>query len=221
MKFRKGDSTKQAILDHAVRLASAIGLEGLSIGSLASDLKLSKSGLFAHFKSKEALQVQVLEASAARFTERVVRPALVEPRGEKRVRALFDRWLAWGLAPGDEGGCVFVQAAAELDDRPGPARDRLVELQRNWIEILATIAGHGVEAKAFRPDLDPRAFAQELYGIMLSLHYFVRLLGDEAAVERARANFSALLARSRVPSSPSSRPASSRSRPRKTQRSSV
>src|SRR3954470_4749744 len=121
--MRKGEATRQAILDHAAAQASRIGLRGLSIGQLAEELALSKSGLFAHFQSKEALQVQVLEHAAANFVDRVVRPALAAPRGIPRLRALFEGWLAWGDS--QASGCIFVAAAAELDDQPGPARDRL------------------------------------------------------------------------------------------------
>lgn len=118
--MRKGELTHQTILETAVRLASRVGLHGLSIGGLAEELSLSKSGLFAHFKSKTELQVQVLEAATAAFTERVIRPALGQPRGEPRVRALFDGWLTWDRDKYLEGGCIFVAAAAELDDVPGP-----------------------------------------------------------------------------------------------------
>ena len=125
--MRKGELTRQSIVEHAAGLASRIGLGGITIGALAGDLDLSKSGLFAHFRSKEALQLQVLEHAAARFTELVIRPALAAPRGEPRLRALFDRWRRWPEASGLPGGCLFVQAAVELDDQPGPARDQLVQ----------------------------------------------------------------------------------------------
>ena len=122
--MRKGEQTREAILVHALRLATRVGFEGLTIGQLADDLKLSKSGLFAHFKSKENLQLQVPEMASRRFVDAVVKPALAAPRGEARVRALFERWLAWETSPSLPGGCPFVAAATELDDRPGPARDR-------------------------------------------------------------------------------------------------
>ena len=124
-------------MDRAIELARRVGLEGLTIGRLADDLDLSKSGLFAHFRSKEALQVQVLDGAAARFVAMVLEPAVKAPRGEPRMRMLFERWLDWERRP---GGCVFVQAAADLDDRDGPARDRLVELQRQWLDAIATTA---------------------------------------------------------------------------------
>ena len=188
----KGDRTRTAILDRAAGLASQVGLTGVTIGFLADDLRLSKSGLFAHFRSKEALQIQVLEHAARQFVERVVRPALREPRGEPRVRALFEGWLAWDTA-GAPGGCVFAQAAAELDDRAGPVRDRLVELQRQWIGVLTASIELGVAAGRLRAGTDAEQFAQDMYGVMLAFHHAWRLLGDPRAETRARRAFDALL----------------------------
>ena len=128
--MRKGEATRQGILRHAVRLGSRIGLSGLTIGRLADDLRLSKSGVFSHFRSKEALQKETIRFAASIFRESVIRPALREPRGEARVRALFERWLEWPKRDPLRGGCFFVAAASELDDRPGTLRDLLVELSR-------------------------------------------------------------------------------------------
>jgi AcrR family transcriptional regulator len=190
--MRKGDATRHAILDRATSLASEVGLTGLTIGYLADELELSKSGLFAHFQSKEALQIQVLEHAAASFTDVVVRPALAEPRGIPRLRALFERWLAWDT--GLPGGCVFVAAASELDDRPGTVRDRLVELQRQWIDVITTSFRKAVAEGHVVADADPAQFAQDLYGIMLARHHHSRLLNDRASTRRARHAFDALLA---------------------------
>jgi len=193
----KGDTTRQIILTHAAGLASQVGLTGLTIGALADDLKLSKSGLFAHFRSKEALQIQVLDHASARFVEQVIRPALRQPRGEPRMRALFERWLGWEQAEALPGGCVFVAAATELDDRPGPVRARLVELQRQWLEVIATSFRKGVEEGRFRAAADPEQFAQDLYGVMLAFHHHARLLADPRAESRARRSFETLLAAAR------------------------
>jgi AcrR family transcriptional regulator len=193
----KGDQTRQAILDRAVGLASAVGLEGLTIGRLAGDLELSKSGIFAHFQSKEALQVQVLEAAAARFVEVVLKPALQAPRGEPRVRALFERWLAWPKAVPQPGGCLFVAASIELDDKPGPARDLLVKLQQDWLDVLAVAVRTAIAEGHFRKSTDAEQFAFELYGTMLMCHQAMRLLRDPKAVARARKAFENLLMRSR------------------------
>ena len=192
--MNKGARTRHQILDHAAQLASQVGVGGLTIGTLADDLHLSKSGLFRHFQSKEALQVAALDHAAERFTDYVVRPALREPRGEPRMRAIFERWLAWDREGVMPGGCIFVAAAAEYDDQPGAVRDRLVALQLQWVDVLEQSFRKGVEAGAFSPVADPAQFAQDLYGIMLACHHHSRLLGDAAAESRARRAFDALLA---------------------------
>jgi AcrR family transcriptional regulator len=191
--MKKGLLTRQHILAHAASLASRIGLSGLSIGLLSEELVLSKSGLFAHFKSKEQLQLEVLEYAAGQFVEVVLRPALAATRGEPRVRTLFDGWLQWPRRSGLSGGCIFVSAASELDDQPGPVRDRLVELQRDWMETLANTILSGIKEGHFRSDADPEQFAQDLYGIMLACQHANRLLADPKAAERARRAFEALL----------------------------
>jgi AcrR family transcriptional regulator len=191
--LRKGQDTRQIILGHAASLASRIGLSGLTIGALAEELKLSKSGLFAHFKSKEQLQLEVLDYAAGRFVEVVLKPALAAPRGEPRVRTLFEGWLHWPVRSGLVGGCIFVSAASELDDQPGPIRDRLVELQKDWMETMANTINSGINEGHFRSDADPEQFAQDLYGVMLALHHAHRLLRDPKSTERARRSFEAIL----------------------------
>ncbi|HEX7182344.1 MAG TPA: TetR/AcrR family transcriptional regulator [Thermoanaerobaculia bacterium] len=194
----KGEATRDAILERALSMASQTGLEGLTLGSLAKEAGLSKSGLFAHFQSKEQLQLDVLGTAVARFIETVIAPALREPRGEPRVRALFERWLQWEDAPFLPGGCPFVALANELDDRPGPVRERLVGYQRDWLQALATAARIAVDEGHFRADLDAEQLAFNLYAIILSYHHFSRLLRDPAAETRARRAFEALLAASRA-----------------------
>jgi AcrR family transcriptional regulator len=200
--MRKGELTHQAILERAVRLASRVGLQGLSIGGLADELNLSKSGLFAHFRSKASLQVEILDTAMALFSERVVRPALVQPRGEPRVRALFNGWLGdWARSAVLEDGCLFVASAAELDDVPGPARDRLVQGQKDWLDCLAQAARIAVAERHFRKDTDVEQFAHDEYAVMLGYHHAARLLKDPKAEARARRAFEALLAAARVPRS--------------------
>jgi AcrR family transcriptional regulator len=193
----KGAATRQTVLEHAARVASQVGLDGLTIGRLAGDLELSKSGLFAHFRSKEALQVQVIEYAAERFVETVLRPALRAPRGEPRVRALFERWFDWSRTGAGSSGCIFVALAAELDDRPGAARDRLVQTQKDWLEFLANAFRIGIEEGHFREGADPEQFAHDLYGIMLAQHHASRLLRDPRARDRAHRAFEALLSAAR------------------------
>ena len=192
-RLTKGQTTRHAILERAVRLATQTGLEGLTIGRLATDLGLSKSGLFAHFRSKEALQIQVLDAAAERFVDEVVKPAVRKPRGEPRLAALFERWLTWAKSNSGPGGCLFVAAAAELDDRPGPVRERLVALQKGWLDTMAIVYRTGVEERHFRRDVAPDQFAYDLYSVMLGFHHALRLLRDPHADERANAAFERLL----------------------------
>jgi len=194
----KGEATRQAILERAAAQASRVGLEGLSIGALAEELGLSKSGLFAHFGSKEALQVQVLEHAAERFTRLVIEPALKAPRGERRVRALFERWMGWPRASGMPGGCFFIAVSTELDDRPGSARDALVKQQKDWLELLAGVVRTAIAERDFRKDVDPEQVAFELYGIMLVYHLAVRLLEDPEADARAHRALEETLARARA-----------------------
>lgn len=196
----KGAETRSTILDEALAAASRIGLEGLSIGALARQVGMSKSGLFAHFESKEELQLQVLEASVERFVEQVVAPALRAPRGEPRIRALFERWLVWDDDPAMPGGCVFMQLANEQDARPGPLRDRLAAAQADWLDALSTAARIAVEEGHFRADLGLRQFAYDLYSVLLAYHHFHRLLRDPEAEIRARRAFGRLLADCRTPS---------------------
>ena len=190
--------TRQAVLDEATRIASRVGLDGLTIGSLARQTQLSKSGLFAHFRSKESLQLQVLEHAAAHFLDVVVRPALEAPRGEPRLRELFERWLAWA-ANALPGGCLFVAAGTEFDDQPGPVRDCLVRGQRDWMETISHVFRTGVAEGHFRPDADPDQFAQDVHGVLLAYHHASRLLGDPNAQMRARRAFDTLLAAVRRP----------------------
>jgi AcrR family transcriptional regulator len=196
---KKGETTRHTILEHAAGLATQIGLEGITIGRLAEDLSLSKSGLFAHFQSKEALQLQVMEFAASRFVDAVVKTALRAPRGEPRVRALFDHWLAWPQRSGLPGGCFFVAASVELDDRPGPVRERLVRMQRDWLDTLAQAVRIAVSEGHFQKDVDPDQLAYEMYGIMLVTHHATRLLQDGTAGARAREAFERLLASARGP----------------------
>jgi AcrR family transcriptional regulator len=193
IEVTKGDDTRQAILAQALPLASEVGLSGVSIGALADRVKMSKSGLFAHFSSRDNLEVAILDEAARRFVELVVVPALREKRGEPRVRALFDRWLGWARQGFMPGGCIFIAAAVELDDKPGPARDKLVATQKDWLATLAGAARIAIEEGHFRPDLDPDQVAFEMYAIAYGFHTLSRLLQDSTSERRARASFERLL----------------------------
>ena len=197
MTMAKGEETRDRILQHALAIAGEVGFECLSIGELAKAVDMSKSGLFAHFDSKEDLQVQALAAASRSFLDNVITPSLREPRGEPRIRALFERWMTWEEGRITPGGCPFVTASWEYDDRPGPVRDAVVAAQRDWVDTVSTAARIAVEEGHFRDDLDTQQFAFSLYGIFLSFHLYYRLLRDPEARQRARNEFEQLLQSSR------------------------
>ena len=189
----KGVITRERILEQALRDASLVGLDGLSLGKLADEVEMSKSGIFAHFGSKEELQKQVLAAAAEKFGDIVVKPALTAPRGIPRVRAMFEGWLRWERDVSVPGGCVFTHAAVELDDRPGPVRDDLAVWQRTWRDMLARAAAIAVQEKHFRKDLDTQQFAFRLMGIIFVYYNSKRLLEDPKAEAHTRAAFEDLV----------------------------
>ena len=186
-KGTKGPATRGRIVEAALRVASVDGIEGISLGRVAADVGMSKSGLFAHFTSKEQLQIDVIQAAATRFAEVVVAPALAQTRGEPRVRALFERWLGWEREL--PGGCVFMHAIVELDDHPGPARDALVASQRQWLATIARAVQLAIAEGHFRPDVDAEQFAFQAYGLVLGFYHARRLLEDPRADSRVRRAF--------------------------------
>ena len=193
----KGTATRDRIVERAFSIATVDGLDGLTLGRLADDVGMSKSGLFAHFRSKEELDLAILDAAVAKFTELVVKPALAAPRGEPRVRALFDGWLSWDRHKTLPGGCIFVQLGAELDAHPGPPRDAYVDTQRRWIELLAGAARIAIDENHFRRDLDVELFALQFHGVFLSYSHAKRVLREKRAEEFAQLAFESLLAGAR------------------------
>ena len=193
----KGNDTRSRIVETALRAASVEGIGGITLGKVAADVGMSKSGLFAHFDSKETLQVDILATAAKKFGTVVVAPALKAPRGEPRLRALFERWLEWEQHESLPGGCVFMHASAELDDHPGPARDALVRHQRQWLEMLAKAVRLTIEAGHFRSGLDPDLFAFQMYGIVMSYYHAARLFRNPGAKAMAERSFDALVVASR------------------------
>jgi AcrR family transcriptional regulator len=188
----KGDETRAAILDVAINIASTKGFAGLTIGTLAESTDMSKSGLFAHFKSKEQLELQTLERARERFVDVVVRPSLSASRGEKRVRALLENWLRWA-DDALSGGCLFIGAAAELDDQPGALRDLLVRNEQDWLDVIANVAATAVAEGDFDADTDVEQFAYDVHGVTLAYHHHSRLMRDPRAAERAESAFESLL----------------------------
>jgi len=195
----KGEDTRSAVLGQALALASEVGFEGVTIGKLAETVGMSKSGLFAHFSSKENLQVAILDEAVARFVQLVVGPALKKPRGEPRFLALLDNWMEWSRADFLPGGCIFVVAGVELDDRPGIARDRYVSAQKDWLGTLATAARIAIDERHFRSDLDTEQLAYEVLSIAYGYHFLRRIDDPARAEKRARRAFERLVEDARAP----------------------
>lgn len=190
--MRKGELTRAAIVDAALELASRGGLEGLTIGSLAERMQMSKSGVFAHFGSREDLQIAVLEEYERRFVDDVLVPALQERRGLPRLKAIFQRWLDRTAIEAAQG-CIWVSGATEYDDRPGAVRDELVSMVRSWQRELVRAIQQAIEAGDLRADADPAELVFELYGVILVLHHDARLLKSPNATARARRAYERLL----------------------------
>lgn len=186
--LHKGRQTRAAILDAALGLASHMGLEGLSIGALAEVTQMSKSGVFAHFGSREELQISVVRHYHTRFEEEVFFPAIAEERGLPRLRALFDRWVR-RVSVELDSGCIYISGAVEFDDRPGPVRDALAQMVRTWHAALQRAIEQAVEKGHLRVDTDPTQLLFEVHGLILALHHDARFLRIPGAPDRARAGF--------------------------------
>ena len=163
--MKKGDQTKQKILDKGFEKASELGLECLSIGGLAKETQMSKSGLFAHFQSKENLQLAVLAHAGDVFRQEVIIPALKVRAGIPRIKSIMAKWIEWTLKL--SGGCIFVAAAAEYSDRPGKIQDLVRQQHDDWIHCLERVGESAVRAGDFRPDIECTTFAFQLYSPIL------------------------------------------------------
>ncbi|TSE25225.1 HTH-type transcriptional regulator RutR [Tepidimonas sediminis] len=190
----KGQQTKAAIIDAALGLASHVGLEGLSIGAIAELMGMSKSGVFAHFGSREELQIAVVREYHARFERDVFRPALSAPRGLPRLRALFDHWMRQTSLEIDSG-CIYISGAVEFDDRPGAVRDALVDTVNTWQAAVRKAVQLAIDEGHLRADADPAQVAFEIHGLILALHYEARFLRHPDSLQRARTGFDNLIAR--------------------------
>jgi AcrR family transcriptional regulator len=192
-RSRKGDLTRAAIVGAALTIARRDGLEGLTIGVLAERLSMSKSGVFAHFGSREDLQLAVLREYAERFVDIVLRPAVRAARGLPRLRAIVDRWLAL-LAEEIEAGCILIGGASEYDDRPGPLHDALAAIVMSWKAELLRALEQARQCGDLRPDTDCEQMVFEIYGLMLMLHQDARLLRGKDSMQRARGGLQRLFA---------------------------
>jgi AcrR family transcriptional regulator len=179
--------TRGTILRRAFDLASAEGLEGLTVGRLADELEMSKSGLFAHFGSKEELQLATVETARQIFIDQITRPALAAPRGMPRLWSLIDRWLAYVEHRAIEGGCFFTAASFEFDSRPGPVRDRIAEIMREWIGVLARAVEQAQQAGHIEATVDATSLAFEIQSTAMGGHWASQLLDDRESYTRSRA----------------------------------
>jgi len=198
----KGERTREGILRVAVDLASVEGLEGLSIGRLADELKMSKSGLFAHFGSKQELQVATVEMAREIFKEHVIGPALEQPPGMPRLWHLCDRWLNHVEAKVFAGGCFFTAASFEFDSRPGPVRDVIVDAMQQWLTTLTRAVEEAKRAKHMKGDVNAGEFALEIYSMAVGSHWAQQLLGQEKALANARGMILARIRSEATPNCP-------------------
>ncbi len=195
----KGGRTRAEIIDKAFLLAGEIGLENVTLGTLAGETGLSKSGLFAHFKSKEALQLDLLEDVRNRFIAQVIVPSANEPRGERRVRAFLSHYLNWIETSHPKGGCLYMALSFEYDDRPGPIRDKVLVNHLDLADTIRRIVQTAVDEGEFRPDLDTERFFYEVMGIVMAYHHRAKFLQLPNARAYAASAFEALVERSRAP----------------------
>lgn len=190
----KGQATRAAILEAALAHALHAGLEGLSIGLLAERTGMSKSGVFAHFGSREDLQIAVIHEYHRRFSAEVFEPALRQPRGLPRLRVLFENWLERVTAE-LAAGCIYISGAVEFDDRPGAVRDALVAMVGGWHAALERAIALAVSEGHLRADAEPAQLRFEIHGLILAVHHDARLLRRTDAPRRARLGFNRIVER--------------------------
>ena len=190
----KGQQTKAAIVDAALRLATQVGLEGISIGALAELMHMSKSGVFAHFGSREELQISVVREYFHQFEQEVFYPVLAKPRGLPRVEALFANWMK-RVAIEIQSGCIFISGAVEFDDRPGAVREALASSVKTWLAAMHRSVMQAKEEGHLRSSADAQQIAFEIHGLILALHYEARFLNNPGSLARANTGFAHILAR--------------------------
>jgi len=193
VKFmRKGELTRAAILDVALDLSSRDGLEGLTIGLLADKMNMSKSGVFAHFGSREDLQMEVLKLYHYRFEQEVFFPAMKEPRGIARLESMFARWIK-RVSVEIASGCIYISGAVEYDDRPGPIREELVAMVQAWRGALLRSVQQSIDCGDLKTGTDAQQMVYEMYGLILALHHDARFLHVPGSIERAQVAFARLI----------------------------
>ena len=172
--MKKGENTKYAILQAGLEMACEFGLEDVTIGNLAKTTGMSKSGLFAHFQSKENLQLEILKYAAFHFSQKVIVPSIKIQAGIPRIKAFVKNWIKW--SSNLTGGCIFVSASSEFSDRPGNVRNLLLKQQEDWIDSLKKTAKSAIKAGDFRKNIDCDQFAFDLFSHLLGFHSYDVLL---------------------------------------------
>jgi AcrR family transcriptional regulator len=192
--LQKGQQTKAVIVDAALGLATHIGLEGLSIGALADVTGMSKSGVFAHFGSREELQISVIREYFSRFEQEIFYPALKESRGLPRLKAMFGNWMK-RVTVEIQSGCIFISGAVDFDDRPGPVRDALASSVKTWLAAVHRAVVQAKEEGHLVADADESQIGFEIHGLILAVHYEARFLKAPGSIMRANKAFEQILAR--------------------------
>jgi AcrR family transcriptional regulator len=190
--MRKGELTRAAILDVALDAASRDGIEGLTIGLLADKMNMSKSGVFAHFGSREDLQIEVLKLYHYHFEQEVFYPSMKEERGLPRLQSMFALWVK-RVTVEIASGCIYISGAAEYDDRQGPIRDELVGMVHAWQGALRRAATQAIALGHLSADVDPEQIVYEMYGLILALHHDARFLRKPGSVNRAEIGFERMI----------------------------
>jgi AcrR family transcriptional regulator len=190
--MRKGELTRAAILDVAQSLASRDGLEGLTIGLLADKMNMSKSGVFAHFGSREDLQIEVLKLYHRHFEQEIFYPSMKQPRGLPRLEEMFARWIK-RVTVEIASGCIYISGAVEYDDRPGAIREELAGMVLAWQNALRRCVEQAIEVGHLRSDTDPQQLVYEMYGLILALHHDARFIKRPGSVDRAHVGFERLI----------------------------
>lgn len=188
----KGETTRETIVARAYAIACINGLEGLTIGGVAEQVGMSKSGVFAHFGSREELQLATLDLGGELFVRDVLAPSLKERRGLPRLRAIFANWAEW-VRHEQDGGCLFLAAASEYDDRPGPIRDRVLQQESDWRDQLARAVQLCIASGELGDDAEPAQVAFELYAIALAVHHDAGMTGYDEAARRGFRAFDRLI----------------------------
>jgi len=193
----KGDETRHVILQRALAIGSKLGLNALSIGMLAKECCMSKSGLFAHFSSKENLKIEVLKAAEKEFINAVIRPSIGAKRGEPRLKAIFENWLIWAKSKKVPGGCIFLQSSFELDEQPGPSRDYLLKTQTDWMNFLGKATQIAIDEGHFKTGIDIETFVYQYYSLYHGYHYQKHLMRDKNAEKKALDSLESLFSTAR------------------------